>query len=234
MPERLSIATADGTMPVWREGSGPFGLIVFMDVFGIRPELCRMCAKLAAAGFTTFLPDLFYRAGEVAFPTDEPPPPEARRLNDETTWQMSVADIDAFLAAVEAPRLFATAGYCMGARHALAAAARHPQRIRSCAMLHGGRLVTDDEASPHRLIAELAGPAYVAFAAEDPTCPPEHQAIVRRSLEASPLPHRIDAFAAHHGFMFPERDVYDPAVAKQATAAMLSLFKTTLTEACAP
>ena len=234
MPERLEIATPDGTMPVWREGSGPFGLIVFMDVFGIRPELHQMCSALAAVGFTTFLPDLFYRAGTVSFPTDAPPSPEARRLNDETTWEMTAADIGAFLAARPVPQFLAAAGYCMGARHALAAAARHPHRIRCCAMLHGGRLVTPDATSPHRLIAELAGPAYVAFAADDPTCPPDHQQTVRAALDASPLPHRIDDFAAHHGFMFPERNVYDPDVAARATAAMLSLFKTTLTEAGAP
>ncbi len=221
-------------MPVWRQGSGPFGLIVMMDVFGIRPELHRMCAKLAAHGFTTFLPHLFYRAGPVAFSPQEPLPDEAKRLNQETTWQMSAADIGALLAATPTPRHLAAAGYCMGARHALAAMATHPARIKACAMLHGGRLVGDDETSPHRLIASLQGPAYVAFAADDPTCPPHHQAILRQALADSAQPHRVDDFAAHHGFMFPERDVFDPAVAAAATDAMLTLFKTTLEATATP
>lgn len=217
-------------MPVWKQGSGPFGLIVLMDVFGIRPELHRMCAALAARGFTTFLPHLFYRAGWVAFSPQEPMADEAKRLNQETTWQMSAADIGALLAATPTPQHMAAAGYCMGARHALAAMVIHPARIKSCAMLHGGRLVSDDDASPHRLVAKLEGPAYVAFAKDDPTCPPHHQAILRQAFADSAQPHRIDAFEAHHGFMFPERDVFDPVVAATATDAMLALFNTTLKE----
>ena len=232
-PERLDVTTPEGVMPVWRQqGRGPHGLIVLMDVFGIRDELHAMCARYAGEGFTTFLPDLFYRAGCPSFapPATEPRPlPDAaRELNERTTWRMTLQDVTALLERPEVPRELVTVGYCMGARHALAAAAHRPDRIRACALLHGGRLVTEDADSPHLLIPKLRGPAFVGFAQDDPTCPDEHQRLLERAFAASPLQHRVERYPARHGWTFPERYCHDPKAADHAFEGTMTLFRAAL------
>jgi carboxymethylenebutenolidase len=141
---------------------------------------------------------------------------------------MTTADCGALLDQIEEPGRLAAVGYCMGAWHALAAAVRFPQRVGAVAMLHGGRLVTDGPDSPHLLIDRLRLPAYVAFAADDPTCPPGHQALPTEAFAANARAHgrthRIESFEARHGWMFPERHCHDPAAASRANAAMAALF----------
>jgi carboxymethylenebutenolidase len=48
-----------------REGSWP-GVILFADVFGLRPAMRDMAKRLAAEGYTVLVPNPFYR-------TDKPP-----------------------------------------------------------------------------------------------------------------------------------------------------------------
>jgi carboxymethylenebutenolidase len=66
--------------------------------------------------------------------------------NDATSLAMTRADTQAVLDhARRAHGLarFGAVGPCMGARHALAAAARFPDEVRAAACLHGGRMVCD-------------------------------------------------------------------------------------------
>ncbi len=220
----VNLATADGMVPVKvldpRDARG--GVIVYMDAFGWRDELDRLCLMFAEAGYRTFLPDLFWRQGTLRFSAppsaDGPFDPAMAAANLATTMVMTVADTGAILAefAGGGPgrcRAFGAVGYCMGARHALAAAGVYPNAIRYAACLHGGRMVTDDPSSPHLLIPRVKGRVYLAFAQNDHTCPPEHQAILRDILAASGVRGEAELYAAEHGWTFPDRWCHDPAAA---------------------
>ncbi len=105
---------------------------------------------------------------------------------------------------------------------------RRWRRIRRATKVRDAtrRLVSDDDARPTR--PGLPPRPRLRRLRRRSGRLPHHQAILRQALADSAQPHRVDDFAAHHGFMFPERDVFDPAVAAAATDAMLTLFKTTL------
>jgi carboxymethylenebutenolidase len=227
----------DGPVPVrvFRPARPRGCVIVDMDAFGWRPELDGICARYAAQGYATFLPDLYHRLGKVRFAppasADEPLDPAMHRANDATTIAMTLADTGAILdyAGRDAQLrslAFGVVGYCMGARHALAALATFPDRIKAAACLHGGRMVWDGESSPHLYIPRLKGHAYFAFAADDPTCPAEHQALIEATIAASGAPATTERFAAAHGWTFPERHCHDPAAAERVWAKVLTLFAT--------
>ena len=230
-PDVLALTMPHGVMRTHRfvpQGPPRGGLVVYMDVFGLRPELFDMCAGYAAEGFVVYLPNVFYRAGDVSFPPPsgptDPTPPQAVELNATTTLAMTAADLPAILEHAGDIGNFAAIGYCMGGRHAINALATQPARVKAAASIHGGRLVTPGDDSPHLLISKLQGPAYFAFATDDHACPDTDQAMIRVEIVRAVIPHIVEKFDAQHGWSFPQRYCHDPVAAAQVRARSLHLF----------
>ena len=236
-----SIATRDGQMPTWivhPDEPGPFPLVIFyMDALGIREELRDMCRRIASVGYGVYLANLYYRDGGPSF--DAGPlawghqDPAMMALNDALSMAMTVSDGAALLAhaqhnsAIRMPA--AVIGYCMGGRHAIAAAAAYPEQIKAMASMHGGRLVTDKDNSPHRLIAHMQAEAYFAWAQDDPVASASHAEVVEDALVARGLPYRLEWHAgASHGFTFPERYCFHKPAAEQVWSRLFSLFRRNL------
>lgn len=234
---QVDLATPDGMLPVRvffppgpdRKG----GVIVYMDAFGLRPELETMCERYAAAGYLVFLPDLYYRRATRHFPVpaeaDDPLDPAMHVANIGTTVEMTIADTGVLLAHVATRgeygiSRFGVVGYCMGARHALGAGAAYGETIGATACLHGGRLVWEGDNSPHRSIPRVKGAVYFGFASNDETCPDAHQDLIERMIATSRIRGRAERFPAAHGWTFPTRWCYDPIAAERAFAAVLGLF----------
>ena len=232
---RLSLVTPDGAMAVRAfvpTGAPRGGVIFYMDAFGLRPEFDGLCARYAAEGWLTLLPDLYHRLPRRSFPV----PPDAAGLLDPamnvanlaTTLPMSVADTATVLA--EAARhfgvtRFGAVGTCMGARHALAAAAAWPEAVRAAACLHGGRMVWEGPDSPHLLIPGLRGGLYLALARDDETCPEAHQQILERMVREAGPRAEAERYDALHGWTFPERWCHDRAAAAHAFAKASALLE---------
>jgi len=183
------------------------------------------------------LANLFYRDGGPSF--DAAPLAEGRldphmmSLNDALSMDMTVRDTAAMLGFAArdkaAGRRAASVGYCMGGRHAIAAAAASPDSIDALASLHGGRLVTDASDSPHRRLAAARAEAYFGWADDDPTAPAAHEAVVADVLAKRAAPGRIEHHAgALHGFTFPERYCYHKPAAERVWARLFALFRRTI------
>lgn len=233
----VDLKTIDGTMPVrvfqsvntTRKGC----VIFYMDAFGLRPELDDMARRYADAGYVVFLPDLYYRRKRRSFPVpareDDPLDPEMAEANAATTLDMTIADSGSIVAhAVATPSYgvtrFGAVGYCMGARHALAAGATYGETIKAVACLHGGKLVWDGPNSPHTFIPRLSGAIYFGFAAHDPACPDTHKSIIEQTIAAAGVRGETEHYRAAHGWTFPTRWCYDPAAAEMAFSRVLSFF----------
>jgi carboxymethylenebutenolidase len=65
----VDIPTADGRMETFiahPEEGEPFApVVVYMDVWGLREELCDIARKIAMVGYYVLLPDLYYRQGRI-------------------------------------------------------------------------------------------------------------------------------------------------------------------------
>jgi carboxymethylenebutenolidase len=230
----LEVATPDGPMALRAfvpETAPRGGVILYMDAFGLRPELEGMCARYAAEGWLALLPDLYHRLPRRSFPVPpdaaSPLDPGMTEANVATTLTMTVADTAVVVA--EAARRwgvtrFGAVGHCMGARHALAAAVAYPEAIRAAACLHGGRMVWDGPDSPHLLVPRCPGGLYIAMARDDETCPEPHQLLLEaKAAEAGPKV-RIERIDALHGWTFPERWCHDPQAAERSFRTVLALF----------
>lgn len=235
---RLVITTADGSMPVFfarPQGAAPCpAVILYMDVFGPRDELDDFCRRFADNGYLALLPSLFYRRDRESYPPSnakgETVDPGAFAAGRETTVEMTVRDSQSLMAEAKkgvfgvAVTGFGTVGYCMGGRHALAAMAASPTDVKTGLSLHGGQLVKRDGFSPHTLIAGLKHPFHFAFAENDKTCPPDHQALIEEEAERAGPHITSKHYAAGHGWSFPARWSYDAAVAEANWQMALDMF----------
>lgn len=234
----IEINTADGVMPVFithPEENKPHPTVIFyMDALGIREELHDMARRIGTVGYYVMLANLFYRDGGPSFDPDLLPAkgldPEMVRLNQELTHARVLADTKAMLDYASSDPAacdpVATIGYCMGGRHAYAAAGTFPDRVAAMVSLHAGFQVTERSDSAHLLTPAIKACCYFGFADDDPLSPPEHQKIIADSC----LEHGIDARfeiypGAEHGFTFPTRYCYDKASAERSWERVFALFR---------
>jgi carboxymethylenebutenolidase len=231
------IPTADGAMNsfvVHPEEGGPHPVVLFyMDAPGKREELHDMARRLASVGYYVVLPNLYYRRTR-EFELKERTPEGMKpmfELMDSLGNAMVVRDTQAMLKfvdsepAADAGRVGAL-GYCMSGPFVFAAAAALPDRIRAIASIHGARMVTDRDDSPHRMAPRIRCETYVACAETDTWAPPEAMAQLQAALDAAGTPYRLEWYpGAQHGFVFPRRaGIYDRPSAERHWERLFALF----------
>ena len=208
-------------------------VILYMDGLGIREELRDMARRIGTVGYYVMLPNLFYRDGGPSFDpallATRGPDPEMDRLNRALSHSMVLSDTRAlidFAAADPAAREpIGTIGYCMGGRHAYAAAGTFPTRIGAMASLHAGFQVTDAADSAHLLTRHITASCYFGFADGDPLTPPEHQHAIDDACRRHGVDAVLETFpGTEHGFTFPTRYCYDKASAERVWERVFSLF----------
>jgi carboxymethylenebutenolidase len=239
---QLEVPSADGAIPAFISVPDNVercpGVIVYMDVFGPREELRDFCRRFTSCGYAAILPHLFYRLGSPVFsPANDRSDvvdPRAQEANAATTIDMTMRDIGAITGFLDRGSAGArvgklgTIGYCMGGRHALAAAAAAPQAVAAAVSVHGGRMVTDGADSPHLLLEHIKADSYLAFARDDETCPEPHQQLLEHAAAAAGPHIRCERLDAHHGWSFPERWCFDRKASDLVWERTLRIFRRTL------
>ncbi len=242
------VATPDGTADAYvaapAEGGRHPGVLLYMDAFGPRPRLEEMADRVAAAGYVVLVPHVFYRNGRAPLiDTTELVRPENREKLFETlgplmqalTPELAMRDAGAYLDWFAAdPRVgegpVGTTGYCMGGALALRTAAHYPDRVAAAASFHGGRLATDADASPHRLVGRIGAEVYVGHADNDRSMPPEQQQRLEDALAGAGVRHTCELYeGAAHGFTMADTAAYDEAATDRHWDRLLDLFSRNLT-----
>lgn len=239
--KRVDLTTTDGVMDSYtfqpaESGSWP-AVIVYMDAFGIRPNLDSMAQRLADAGYFVIVPNLYYRTG--AFEPFDPKKvfggDEAERVRftgmiqsiDNTKIMRDTESVLAYLAqtpAVRQPKVGAL-GYCMGGGFAISALGRFPDRVVVSASFHGGSLATDKVDSPHLLAKQMQGTLYVGVAGIDPGFPKEQQDRLEAALRDANVDYTLETYeGAKHGFAVTGHMVYDRDASERHWTTLLDLF----------
>ena len=239
----VGIKTPDGTTDAYfvHPAAGRHAaVLVWPDIFGLRPAFRQMGKRLAESGYTVLVVNPFYRTKKA------PTAPEKANFDDPETRKMLMGlagtlspatartDAQAFLgwldqqAATDTKRKAGTTGYCMSGRIAFATAAALPDRIGAVASFHGGGLATDQPESPHLLIAKTNARFLVAIARNDDEKEPKTKDILRDAFAKAGRPAEVEVYPAMHGWCPPDSAVYDAAQAEKAWARMMALFKESL------
>jgi carboxymethylenebutenolidase len=241
---RVDLRTGDGTMDCHvfvPDGVGPWpAVVMYMDAFGIRPQLGEMAQRLASGGYAVALPNLYYRTGSFepfdrqAVLTEGPERDRFKGLIQSINSAMVMRDTAAVIAALETDRQaraerLGVVGYCMGGGYALAAAGTFADRVAVAAVFHGGSLATDKADSPHTFAPRTRAKVYVGAAEIDATFPPEQQERLRRALDEAGVDNRIEVYpGARHGFAVNGHLVYDRDASERHWTRLFELFDKTL------
>lgn len=232
----VTVTTPDGSADCYfvhpSSGAAP-GVLVWPDIFGLRPAFRQMGKRLAESGYSVLVVNPFYRTKKA--PTAEQGSatpiqqlmPLARSLNETT----HMTDAKAFIGwldqqkAVAKNRKMGTQGYCMGGPMAFRTAAAVPDRVGGVATFHGGGLVTDQPSSPHLAAAKSHAQFLVAIAANDDARSPKDKDVLKETFEKAKLPAEIEVYAgAAHGWCPPDSQVYNEPQAEKAWSRLLVLY----------
>jgi carboxymethylenebutenolidase len=188
------------------------GVIIWTDIFGLRPTFRRdFGRRLAASGYSVLIPNPFYRTQKAPVIEESQiasfnfRDPEARKklgawtgpINKpgaiETDAKAHVAFLDA-QPEVDTDKKIGTQGYCMGGPLVFKTVASQSDRIGAGATFHGGGLVAEDKAghvmadSPHLLIPQFKSQMYIAIAASDDRNQPDAKDKLSAAIKASSVP----------------------------------------------
>lgn len=246
--EKVTVETPAGAADAYfvhpAEGRHP-AVILWPDIFGMRPAFRQMGRRLAEAGYAVLVVNPYYRDTKTQLVPDDATVidpelrqkiwPRARELAGTLSPTTAVTDGRAFVRfldrqpSVDTDKKMGVMGFCMTGSYAFRLAADLPERIGAGASFHGAGLVTDREDSPHLLVPKIKAGFLVAIAGNDDERDPDAKVALRKAFERAGVPAEIEVYEGTlHGWCPPDSAVYNRAQAERAWGRMLELFERNL------
>ncbi|HEY2837491.1 MAG TPA: dienelactone hydrolase family protein [Rhizomicrobium sp.] len=249
----VTIKTPDGTCDAAfirpTTGKHP-GVLVWTDIFGLRPSMRDIGKRLAGEGYSVLVPNPFYRTQKApviddASKFDFSAPADQAKMKLWTTPINEAGAIERDAAAcigwmdqqkeVDTAKKIGTQGYCMGGPLVFKTAAAVNNRVGAGATFHGGGLVTDKPDSPHLLISKMHTHMLIAIAASDDEKQPDAKTKLKESFAAAKIPAEVEVYTGTlHGWCVKDmplqngKPIYNQPDAERAWGRLLALYKTSI------
>jgi carboxymethylenebutenolidase len=225
-------------------------VIVWTDIFGLRPSFRALGRRLAAEGYSVLVPNPFYRTAKSPVVVDASTfdfnDPASRAKTAAWTGPINAPgaiekDAGAYIAwldsqkEVDAAKKMGTQGYCMGGPLVFKTVALS-QRLGAGATFHGGGLVTDKPDSPHILIPKMKANMYIAIAASDDDKQPDAKDKLKAAFADAHLKATVVVYTGMaHGWTVPDmppagpgKPIYNKPEAERAWTNLVALYKSSI------
>ncbi len=232
----VNVTTPDGTADCYfvhpASGTAP-GVLMWPDIFGLRPAFRQMGKRLAESGYSVLVVNPFYRKQKAptASAGAATPIQQVMPLMQALTETTHMTDAKAFIGwldrqpPVARNRKMGTQGYCMGGPIAFRTAAAMPDRVGAVASFHGAALVTNMPNSPHLQAAKSKAQFLVAIAESDDKTTPDAKTAMKDTFAKANLQAEIEVYAGSmHGWCPPDTNVYNEPLAEKAWSRLLVLY----------
>jgi carboxymethylenebutenolidase len=232
----VTVTTPDGQADAYfvHPSSGvAAGVLVWPDIFGLRPAFRQMGKRLAESGYSVLVVNPFYRVKKAPTADNgtQTPIADLRPLAQALSETTQMTDAKAFIAwldqqpSVSKTRKIGTQGYCMGGPIAFRTAAAVAARVGAVASFHGGGLVTGAPNSPHLQAATSKAQFLVAIAANDDQRAPTDKDVLKDTFAKASLQAEVEVYeGAAHGWCPPDSGVYNEPQAEKAWSRLLALY----------
>ena len=235
------VKTADGEADAVlfhpAKGKHP-AVLIWTDVFGLRPAFRDMGRRLAAQGYVVLVPNPYYRLMKATTEPDYSAPDVRKKyfpMMASLTTETTLRDGPAFIAFLDAQpqtdtkKKAGVQGYCMGGPLTFRTAAAVPDRVGGAATFHGAALVTDQPDSPYKLIPKTTAEFYCGVAANDDHAQPDAKDKLKAAFAAVNRPATVEVYdGCNHGWCVKGGAVYNEAGAEKAWAELSALYRRTL------
>jgi len=228
--QMVEIPSGAGTMPAFlarpktdgrTDGRLP-AVLVIMEAFGLNHHIKDVAQRVAAEGYVTLAPDLYYRGGKGRTAGyDELP--AAIGLMQSLKDPDIVADVRSAVAylekdaSVRADRIGIT-GFCMGGRVSFLAAAELPDKIKAAVPFYGGGIPIDKT-------EKTKAPMLIFFGEDDGFIPLDQVDALRAELKKHGKPAEVVVYkGAGHGFFCNERESYQQQAASDSWERLKKFF----------
>jgi carboxymethylenebutenolidase len=231
----VNVKTPDGSADCYfvhpSSGTGA-GVLIWPDIFGLRPAFRQMGKRLAESGYSVLVVNPFYRtkkaptADQGAATPIQQVLPLAQTLNETT----HMTDAKAFIgwldqqASVAKNRKMGTQGYCMGGPMAFRTSAAVPDRVGAVGSFHGGGLVTNMPNSPHLQASKTKAQFLICIASNDDMQRPTEKDVLKDTFAKADLQAEIEVYKGMHGWCPPDSTVYLEPDAEKAWGRLLALY----------
>lgn len=231
----VNITTPDGACDAYfvhpATGTAP-GVLLWPDIFGLRPAMRQMGKRLAESGYAVLVVNPFYRKQKA--PTapqgGATPIAEARVFAQGLGEPTHMTDAKAFIAWLDTQppvaknRKMGTQGYCMGGPMAFRTAVAS-DRVGAVASFHGGGLVAaDNPSSPHLQASKTKAAFLIAIAENDDARAPKDKDVLKETFAAAKLDAEIEVYGGAHGWCPPDSRVHNEPLAEKAWTRLLALY----------
>lgn len=235
----VSIKTPDGECDAYfvtPKTDEHAAVLVWPDIFGLRPAFRKMGKRLAESGYSVLVVNPFYRTQKAptAASGASTPISDVIPLARTLSATSHVTDAKALIAWLDAQpqvdnnRKVGTIGYCMGGPIVMRTAAAVADRVGAAGTFHGGGLVRKTPDSPHLLIPQMKARFLIAIAENDDKRDPDSKTVLKDAFEQANLPAEIEVYPAGHGWCPPDTRVHNHDQAEKAWRRMLALFERAL------
>jgi len=232
----VNVKTPDGTADCYfvHPATGTAAaVLVWPDIFGLRPAFRQMGKRLAESGYSVLVVNPFYRTKKA--PTADQGAAtqisELRPLAGSLSETTNMTDAKAFIgwldqqSSVAKNRKVGTQGYCMGGSMAFRTAVAMPDRVGAVASFHGGNgLVTAMPNSPHLEAVKTHAQFLIAIAENDDKQAPTEKTVMKETFEKAHVPAEIEVYGAMHGWCPPDSTVHNEELAEKAWSRLLVLY----------
>ncbi|MGO9959615.1 MAG: dienelactone hydrolase family protein [Solirubrobacteraceae bacterium] len=237
----IDVPTPDGVCDCYltkpaANGAHP-GVLLMIDAIGLRPRIEEMADRIAAQGYVVIAPNAFYRAGRAPlWETPDLHDPDSRGRFYRSLGPLMFALTPAAVAADGGAYLdglgeltdgpVGVTGYCFGGWLGWMIAAAHRDRVAALAGFHTGRMVTDDEDSPHLLARRVRAEVYWGHADQDQSMTAENIATLDQAMDDAGVHHTTELYeGAQHGYTMADMGAYDEAAAERHFTALFALLQ---------
>lgn len=214
-------------------------VILWPDIASLREAKRQMARRLAGQGYAVLVVNQYYRDTRGDFTPDMVTFRSGGGFQQVGPWRAKLTS-DAIMRdtgtlvnwldgqdAVDTAKGIGTQGYCMGGPFTVYAAHARADRIKAAASFHGGGMVRDDAASPHKIMEQGTG-YLIAIAKNDDAKAPEEKTALREAADAGGIGAEIEVYGGDHGWCVLDNPTYDEAEAERAWGRLLALYEARL------
>lgn len=224
------------------------GVLLYMDAFGLRPQIAGMVDRIASWGYVVMAPNVLHEYGDAAetSPTEPLTSPEKAQaffggvgprlqgLFSAENREHLLHDLGEYVDALhDLPGVsggpVAVTGYCMGSRLAMLTAGQLGEGVAAVGGFHGGGLIVDDPLSPHHALTKAKAEFWFGHADNDRSNTPQNQADLAAALDEAGLTHGEAVYeGAAHGYTMADTPSYNEAAAERHYRDLHALLDRTL------